>query len=142
MSQKIVFMYSDGGARGNPGPAAGGAVLYAADGNVPGEKIAEASVYFPHATNNVAEYSGIIAGLEKAKELGADVVHCRMDSELACKQLNGQYKVKNPDLAQLFLKVYNLRQSFRQVTFSHVRRAENAAADAVVNATIDAALGL
>lgn len=137
---KTMYVYSDGGARGNPGPAAGGAVVYEATADGPGEKLAEASIYFPHATNNVAEYSGIIVGLEKARELGADVVHCRMDSELACKQLNGEYKVKNPELAKLYLKVHNLRTHFRNTTFTHVRREQNAAADAVVNAAIDAAL--
>lgn len=140
---KYAKMFADGGARGNPGPAAGGAVLYAtdADGNV-GEPIAEVGKYLPHATNNVAEYTGIIIGLQKARELGIDVVDVNLDSELAVKQINGQYKVKNPDLGKLFLEVYNLRQQFKKTTFTHVRREFNKAADAMVNKTIDTGLGL
>jgi ribonuclease HI len=140
---KYAKMFADGGARGNPGPAAGGAVLFAmdAEGNV-GEKIAEVGKYLPHATNNVAEYTGIIIGLQKAHELGVDVLSVNLDSELAVKQINGEYKVKNPELAKLFIEVYNLRQHFRKTTFTHVRREYNKDADAMVNKTIDSALGL
>lgn len=136
-------MYADGGSRGNPGPAAGGAVLYAfgEDGGE-GECIAEVGKYLGTATNNQAEYTGIIIGLQKAQELGFDVVDARLDSELAVKQLNGEYRVKNPELAKLFLVIHNLRTHFRSTTFTHVRREYNKHADAVVNKTIDAALGL
>lgn len=140
---KHARMYADGGARGNPGPAAGGAVLFAVDddGNQQ-EALAEVGKFLPHATNNVAEYTGIIIGLQKAREHGIDSLDVCLDSELCVKQLNGEYKVKNPDLGKLFLEVYNLRQQFRKITFRHVRRAFNKEADAVVNKTIDAALGL
>lgn len=131
-------MFADGGARGNPGPAAGGAVLFDEDG----KKIAEVGKYLGTATNNQAEYTGIIIGLEKAHELGIDALDVCLDSELAVKQLNGEYRVKNPELQKLFVQVWNLQHHFRTVTFSHVRRAFNKDADAMVNKTIDAALGL
>ncbi len=140
---KHAIMYADGGARGNPGPAAGGAVLYSVDAHGdPDEKIAEASEYLGVATNNVAEYTGIIVGLRKAREFGIEELDVRLDSELAVKQLNGEYRVKNPALARLFVDVHNLRSQFRRITFTHVRRAYNVAADAVVNSTIDAAMGM
>ncbi len=133
-------MYADGGARGNPGPAGAGAVLLelASDGEE-GERIAEVSKYLGETTNNQAEYRAIILGLEKAKEIGAEEVDVRLDSELAVKQLNGEYRVKNQGLAARFLEVHNLRSSFRDVKFSHVRRAFNKEADALVNQAIDAA---
>lgn len=138
---KRVRMYADGGARGNPGPAAGAAVLFAInDDGSTGERVGEAARYFVHATNNQAEYTGIIEGLRKAHELGYNEVEARLDSELAVKQLNGQYKVKNPELAKLFLEIHNLKQHFRNITFTHVRREYNKDADALVNQTIDANL--
>lgn len=137
---KSCFVYSDGGARGNPGPAAGAAVLYENTDGHPGEVVGTAIQTLAHATNNVAEYTGIIVGLQKAKELGYTQVQCRLDSELAVKQLNGQYKVKNPELGKLFLQVHNLRMQFTHVTFTHVRREQNVAADALVNQAIDGIL--
>lgn len=142
MIEKAI-MYADGGARGNPGPAAGAAVLFAVDeGNTPGERIGEAAEYLGTATNNVAEYTGIIVGLREALAIGIEELDVRLDSELAVKQLNGQYRVKNPALARLFVDVHNLRSQFRRITFAHVRREFNKEADALVNSTIDAALGL
>jgi ribonuclease HI len=140
---KKVRMYADGGARGNPGPAAGAAVLFAIkdDGDT-GELLGEAARYYDHATNNVAEYTGIVVGLEKAHELGYNEVECRLDSELAVKQLNGEYRVKNAELAKFFLQVHNLKTHFRKITFTHVRREYNKDADALVNKTIDEHLGL
>lgn len=139
-TMKSCFVYSDGGARGNPGPAAGAAVVFADDDGRPGAVVGTAAQTFAHATNNVAEYTGIIVGLQKAKELGYTHVQCRMDSELAVKQLNGVYKVKNPELGKLFLQVHNLKMHFVQVTFTHVRREQNTAADALVNQAIDGIL--
>lgn len=131
-------MYADGGARGNPGPAAGAAVLLEVneDGSN-GKVVAEAAKYLGVATNNQAEYTGIIAGLEKAHELGYNEVEARLDSELAVKQLNGEYRVKNAELAKLFLQIHNLKTHFRKITFTHVRREYNKLADALVNKTID-----
>lgn len=129
-----LITYSDGGSRGNPGPAAGGAVVRTADG----ELLESLSKYVGRATNNVAEYTGIIIALEAAKRHGATEVEMRMDSELAVKQLKGEYRVKNPDLAKLFLQVKNLAAGFKKVTFKHVRREQNVEADAAVNACLDA----
>jgi len=136
-------MFADGGARGNPGPAASGAVLYELDskGQV-GEKVAEVGKYLGEATNNQAEYQAIILGLLKAKEMNFDSVDAYLDSELAVKQLNGEYRVKNEELAKLFLQIHNLKQKFHSTQFSHVPRERNKEADAVVNKTIDEALGL
>lgn len=135
---KHVIIYADGGARGNPGPAAGAAVLFAKnDDGSRGERVGEAFRYFDHATNNVAEYTGIIVGLQKAHELGYNVVEYFLDSELAVKQQLGIYRVKNPALAKLFLEIHNLKTHFRSVKFTHVRREYNTDADALVNKTID-----
>lgn len=136
-------MFADGGARGNPGPAASGAVIYELQSNSePGTKLAEVGEYLGEATNNQAEYQAIILGLKKAKELGLEALDVRLDSELAVKQLNGEYRVKNEQLAKLFLEIFHLRQKFREITFSHVKREFNKEADKVVNKTIDEALGL
>jgi ribonuclease HI len=129
-----LITYSDGGSRGNPGPAAGGAVVKTADG----ELVESLSKFLGRATNNVAEYTGIIIALQAAKRLGATEVEMRMDSELAVKQLNGTYRVKNPDLAKLFLEVKNLMTGFKKVSVKHVRRELNTEADAAVNACLDA----
>ncbi|OGL66519.1 hypothetical protein A2856_02400 [Candidatus Uhrbacteria bacterium RIFCSPHIGHO2_01_FULL_63_20] len=129
-----LITYSDGGSRGNPGPACGGAVVKKADGEI----LEAVSKYIGRATNNVAEYTGIIIALEAAKRHGATEVEMRMDSELAVKQLKGEYKVKNPDLAKLFMQVHNLMLGFKKVTFKHVRREQNTEADAAVNACLDA----
>lgn len=135
---KTVRMYADGGSRGNPGPAAGAAVLFELhEDGTEGERIADAAKYIGINTNNQAEYTGIIIGLQKALDLGFEAVDVRLDSELAVKQLNGLYKVKNPDIAKRFLEVHNLRSQFRQVKFSHVFREANTHADALVNATLD-----
>ncbi|MEK7614789.1 MAG: ribonuclease HI family protein [Patescibacteria group bacterium] len=133
-----VRLYTDGGSRGNPGPAASGAVLKSLSAKGEGETIATASKYLGSTTNNQAEYTAIIIGLEKAHTLGAKVVEVYMDSELATKQLKGQYRVKNPDIAKRFLEVKNLLQKFDRVTFTHIRREKNTEADALVNKVLDA----
>lgn len=140
---KRCRLFADGGSRGNPGPAASGAVLFALskDGEL-GERLAEVGEYLGETTNNQAEYHAIVIGLQKAKELGCESLDVRLDSELAVKQLNGEYRVKNEGLAKKFVEVHNLRQKFHEITFTHVRREFNKEADAVVNKTIDAALGL
>jgi ribonuclease HI len=130
---KKIIIHSDGGARGNPGPAGIGAVLT----DETGKTLAEISRYLGETTNNQAEYRALLAGLEKAKDLGATEVACLLDSELVVKQLNHEYKVKSPDLAPLFLKVYNLSQSFKKISFSHVRRGFNKEADRLANEAMD-----
>lgn len=130
MSKLII--HSDGGARGNPGPAAIGVVI-----EQNGAIIATISEKIGKTTNNQAEYRAVLAGLEKAKELKAIEVECILDSELVVKQLQGEYKVKNKELAPLFVKVYNLSLQFRKVVFRHVLRAENKMADKLVNEALD-----
>ena len=132
-----VRIYTDGGSRGNPGPAASGAVIKELKNGKEGKTIAEVMKYLGETTNNQAEYTAIIIGLEKAKELGAETVELYMDSELATKQLNGEYKVKNEDIAKRFLEVKNLIHSFDDVWFTHVRREKNKEADALVNKCLD-----
>ncbi len=132
MSHKKLEIYSDGGSRGNPGPGAAGAVLKS-DGAV----VDTVSKYLGKTTNNQAEYTAILIGLERAHSLGAEEVDMYMDTELACKQLNGEYKVKDPELAKLFVKVWNLTHEFKKVTFTHVRREQNKEADALVNKSLD-----
>lgn len=136
-----VRIYTDGGSRGNPGPAASGAVIKHIDGHSDGEIIDCVSRWLGKDTNNQAEYTAIIIGLQRAKTLGATEVDIVMDSELAVRQLNGIYKVKNPEIAKRFVEVHNLIQDFKKVTFRHVRREFNKEADAVVNRCIDEHLG-
>ena len=128
-----IIIHSDGGARGNPGPAGIGAVLNEENGIV----IAEISKYIGETTNNQAEYQALIAGLEKAKELKAEELDCYLDSELVVKQLNREYKVKNAELAPLFLKVHNLSLSFKKIKFIHIRREYNKEADRLANEAMD-----
>jgi ribonuclease HI len=125
---------TDGGARGNPGPAAYGYVLEADDGTVlaaHGEKIGI-------ATNNVAEYSALIAGLEKALELGVDEVEVVSDSELMVKQMTGEYRVKNEALRELSLEAGRLARRIGLVDYRAVRREQNTLADKLVNDALDA----
>lgn len=128
-----LIMHTDGGARGNPGPAGIGAVLKDEKGKV----LTEISEYIGETTNNVAEYKAVIAGLEKAKELGATEVRCFLDSLLVVEQLKRNYKVKDANLATLFVKAWNLMQGFKKVTFTHIERAKNKDADRLVNEAID-----
>jgi len=128
-------LYADGGSRGNPGPAASGAVLYAEDGAV----LAEVGEYLGVATNNVAEWRALLAGLAHARRLGIDEIAVRMDSELVVRQLSGVYRVKHADLIPLHAKAKQLLREFKTVDIRHVPRKENAAADAVVNRYLDEA---
>jgi ribonuclease HI len=130
-----IITFSDGGARGNPGPAGIGAVLYDENKN----KIAEISHYLGETTNNQAEYKALIAALRKAVELGAKEVVSYLDSELVVKQLNREYKVKNAELAPLFLDIHNISLSFKKITFIHVPREKNKEADLLANEAMDRA---
>ncbi len=131
MTKLIIF--SDGGARGNPGPAGIGAVLYDENKKI----IAEISEYLGETTNNQAEYRALLAALKKAASLKAEEVTCYLDSELVVRQLNREYKVKNKDLAPLFLEVYNLSLSFQKITFKHIPREQNSVADSLANEAMD-----
>ncbi len=136
------IMQADGGSRGNPGKGAGGAVIFEVNGEASGTEgrtlIAKIGAYLPHATNNVAEYTGIVIGLKKALELGIRTLTVKLDSELAVKQINGVYRVKNAGLKPYFAEVKRLSEQFEHITFEHVYREQNKEADAVVNECIDA----
>ncbi len=127
-------LFTDGGARGNPGPAAYGYVLEADDGTV----LAAHGEAIGVATNNVAEYSALIAGLEKAVELGVGEVEVISDSELMVKQMRGEYKIKNEALRELSLRASHLARELGAVTYTAVRREHNKLADQLVNDALDA----
>ena len=125
-------LHSDGGARGNPGPAGIGAVLMI------GEKEILMKRYIGETTNNQAEYRALLMGLEQALEQKVDEIDCFLDSELVVKQLNREYRVKDKDLAAQFVKVWNLMGQFKKITFNHVRREQNKLADQLANEAMDA----
>ena len=128
-------LFTDGGARGNPGPAAYGFVLESEDGTV----LAAEGEAIGNATNNVAEYSGLIAGLEKAIELHVPQVEVVSDSELMVKQMRGEYRVKNEALRELYDEATALARRLGNVEYRHVKRAHNELADKLVNDALDAA---
>jgi ribonuclease HI len=125
---------TDGGARGNPGPAAFGYVLEAEDGHV----LAAHGEAIGRATNNVAEYRGLLAGLAKAAELGVTELEVISDSELLVKQMQGEYRVKNETLRTLWEEASELERRFDRVRYSAVRREHNELADRLVNEALDA----
>ena len=127
------FLYTDGAARGNPGPAGAGAYICTEKG----EAVAEIAEYLGETTNNVAEYKGLLYGLEKLVELGAKEVEIRADSELMVKQLNGEYRVKHPNLIPLYREAQALLRKIPSVTIKHVRREQNLDADRLSNQAID-----
>jgi tryptophan 2,3-dioxygenase/ribonuclease HI len=132
-----LVVHVDGGARGNPGPAAAAAVVSAPEGEV----MDETAVALGTATNNVAEYRAVLLGIERARALGATEVELVNDSELVARQLTGEYKVKNADLATLHGEALRALDGFARWSIRTVPRAENAAADALVNRALDAAGG-
>lgn len=136
MSDKLVI-YTDGGARGNPGPAGIGVVIWDRDHLRVVDKI---SRFIGHATNNQAEYHALLAGLQRAKELQALEIDFYLDSELLVKQLRQEYRVKDQELASLFTKAWNLAQNFKKINYYHVPREKNKEADKLVNLAIDAAI--
>jgi len=125
---------TDGGARGNPGPAAYGYVLESDDGHV----LAAHGEAIGRATNNVAEYRGLVAGMEKAAELGVRELDVVSDSELLVKQMRGEYRVKNEALRDLWEQASDLERRFARVRYTAVRRAHNELADRLVNEALDA----
>ncbi len=129
---KKIKLYTDGGARGNPGPAGIGAVLKDEKDNI----VVETFEYIGEATNNFAEYTALIRGLEKAKELGVEEVECFLDSELVVKQMRREYRVKDKNLSVLFVKVWNLSLGFKKISYTHIRREMNSEADRLVNEAI------
>ena len=129
-------MNVDGGARGNPGPAAVAAVVSLPEGEV----VHERSAYIGSATNNVAEYRAVLLGLEAARELGAREVEVINDSELVARQIGGEYKVKHPGLKPLYLETMEALRQFDAWKVQSVRRESNERADELVNEALDEAL--
>lgn len=128
-----VTINCDGAARGNPGPAGAGAVVVDENGTV----LAEVAEGLGETTNNVAEYTAVIRGLEEAERLGAREVLLRSDSQLLINQLTGRYRVKAPHLQPLHRRVRELMQVFERIDLEHVPRERNAAADALANLGVD-----
>jgi len=136
MTSLSVQIHTDGGARGNPGPAAIGYVITSGH-----QTLAAVGRTIGSTTNNQAEYQAIVAALEHAKKLKVTAIHLCSDSELVIKQLRGEYKVKNKELAPWFLRATSLINEIGHVTLTAVRREKNVAADALVNAALDGELG-
>jgi ribonuclease HI len=130
-----VVVHVDGGARGNPGPAAAACVLSSPSG----EPLGEHAQLLGHATNNVAEYRALLLGLEQARKLGASEVEVIGDSELIAKQVTGEYKVKNEALRPLHREATEALRAFDRSSVRTVPRAQNARADALLNAALDQA---
>lgn len=130
-----VLIYSDGGARGNPGPAAIGAIVCDEKGMI----LQEHGEVIGETTNNVAEYTGVIVGLDMAKKLGAQEILYYGDSELVMRQLAGKYKVKTPHILSLFQQVKSLEKSFKKITYNHVPREHEKIryVDKLVNRALD-----
>jgi ribonuclease HI len=129
-----VTVHVDGGARGNPGPAAAAAVVTGPDGEV----LDEATEVLGRTTNNVAEYRGLLLGIERARALGATEVDVVNDSELVAHQVNGRYRVKHPDMVPLHRAATEALRGFERWTLKPVPRALNAEADRLVNQALDA----
>ncbi len=132
---QTLVLHVDGGARGNPGPAAIGVVICAPDGSV----VEELGETIGVATNNVAEYRALLRGLERAAALGADQVRVINDSELVARQVTGEYKVKHPAMRPLHAQATEALRAFSSWSIESVPRAQNAGADALVNQALDAA---
>ena len=133
MMHELITLEFDGGSRGNPGPAGVGVVLRAADGTC----LLTFGRFIGRATNNVAEYRALILGLEKARELGATRLMIRGDSELIVRQMTGEYRVKNPDLRELYDRAQHLFCQFDEATIEHNLRHKNALADKLANLAMD-----
>ncbi|MGA8327453.1 MAG: ribonuclease HI family protein [Candidatus Cybelea sp.] len=128
-----AMLFADGGSRGNPGPAASAAVLL----DPGGELIEEIGAYLGVATNNVAEWTALVLGLEAASKRGIRRLGVRLDSELVVKQLGGEYRVKHSGLQPLYARARRLLRDFAEVEIRHVPRKQNALADALVNRVLD-----
>lgn len=131
----VAVVFADGGSRGNPGPSGCGAVVKS--GGMDGEVVANLSKFVGIATNNVAEYTGLLIGLEKALAMGFSEVEVRMDSELIVKQIKGQYRCKNEGLIPLFNEAKRLQRQFKKFNIEHVRREYNKEADLLANQAMD-----
>jgi ribonuclease HI len=135
MSLKVL-MHCDGASRGNPGPASAGAQLCDA---LTGQVLAEVSEALGVATNNVAEYQALVLGLKKARQLGVEEILIKADSQLLIRQINGQYRVKHPDMQRLHAQAFVLLGQFAKWSAEHVPREANAEADRLANLALDRA---
>lgn len=135
MESKKLIIYTDGGARGNPGPAGIAAVF--CDGEQENRILGQDKKYIGETTNNQAEYQAVVLALQKARQMKADEVEIRLDSELVASQINMAYKIKNKEFQDSFIKIWNLRQSFKKTVFKYVSREQNRLADKLVNQVID-----
>ena len=133
--QAELVIHTDGGSRGNPGPSAIGVVIDTPDG----KHLESFGEYIGKTTNNQAEYKAVIAGLKAAPKYEPKTLRFFLDSELVVKQLNGVYRMKNPDLSPLHQEIKRLEEGFGEVTFQHVLRAQNYLADIEVNKALDEA---
>jgi ribonuclease HI len=133
VSAERLVIYTDGAARGNPGPAGAGVRIEGPDGAA----LAEIAEYLGETTNNVAEYRALLLGLERARALGARRIEVRSDSELLVRQMTGAYKVRNEGLRPLVARAHALAEAFTSVDYVHVRRESNRAADRLANLAID-----
>ncbi len=136
---RTLHIFTDGGARGNPGPAGIGGVLKDAGSNALLDSFA---CYLGERTNNQAEYEAVLEALRRAQALGATTLHFFLDSQLVAEQLHGRYKVKNGDLRRLHARAVAALAAFPSVTFTHIPRAQNKEADRFVNQAIDEGLGV
>jgi ribonuclease HI len=134
-ASSVAVVFADGGSRGNPGPSGCGAVVKS--DSIDGEVLASLSKFVGIATNNVAEYTGLLIGLEKALAMGFSEVEVRMDSELIVKQIKGQYRCKNEGLIPLFNEAKRLQRQFKKFNIEHVRREYNKEADLLANQAMD-----
>ena len=130
---KSLIIFSDGGSRGNPGPAAIGFVLKDKDG----KNVYKEGRFIGLATNNCAEYTALSEALKKAVKIGAEEVACFLDSELVVRQLSGQYKVKDANIKTYFRNLSSLLASFKKISFNHITRDKNFEADKLVNEALD-----
>lgn len=130
---QVLYIYADGASRGNPGEAGAGMVIMDSNHHV----LLEKGTYLGKTTNNVAEYRALILALGEARRLGAQVVKIFLDSELLVRQLKGVYRVKSPNLRDLFEEAQRLLQNFNTYDIMHIRRNENSAADRLANQAID-----
>jgi ribonuclease HI len=133
MKYNKLIIYTDGGARGNPGPAGIGAIIYDEERNV----LAEISEYIGRTTNNQAEYRALLSAIRKAKDFETEEIQFFLDSQLVVEQMSGNYKVKNKDLQPLFVKIYNESLNYKKVKYTHIPREKNKEADRLANLAMD-----
>ena len=131
---KKLIIYTDGGARGNPGHAAIGVAVFVSGQHKPVKVLGK---YIGQTTNNQAEYHALLLGLQEAEKLGAEELVCFLDSELIVRQLTGKYKIKELGLQELAGQVFKIQNSFKRVDYRHVPREKNKLADQLVNKTLD-----